>query len=168
MAETAQQSSVITLGLSEIQVGAAAPGGTMPTEMTKIGKTYKDTCSISQDASDVTEHYEEGKSAPEVRKKNRKMPVVKFSLMNADLDMLKNYIGGDVQTNTWQYDGDKAVDNKAIRVITEQGLQFDIPNGDIEAVINGELSASGIVLVEVTVTPMAVTAGGAIQATVKK
>ena len=45
-----------------------------------------------------------------------------------------------------------------------QGLIFDIPNGDIEANINAELSKKGITLVEVTVTPMAVTAGKAILA----
>ena len=56
--------------------------------MTKIGKTYKDTANINQDAADVTEHFEEGKSAPEVRKKSKKIPKVTFSLMNPDPTML--------------------------------------------------------------------------------
>ena len=53
---------LITLGLSQIQVGDAAPNGTMPTTLAKIGKTYKDSAKISQDAADVTEHFEEGMS----------------------------------------------------------------------------------------------------------
>ena len=69
-----QRTSLITLGLCEIQVGTAGADGNMPSELSKIGKTYKDTCKMSQDASDVTEHFEEGKAAPEVRKKARKMP----------------------------------------------------------------------------------------------
>ena len=55
---------LITVGLAEIKVGAAAPNGVMPTGMTKIGKVYKDSCKINQEASEVTEHFEEGHAAP--------------------------------------------------------------------------------------------------------
>lgn len=160
-------STTITLGLCQILVADASAAGTMPAKasMTKIGKTYKDTANINQDAADVTEHFEEGKSAPEVRKKSKKIPKVTFSLMNPDPAMLAAYVGGEVDNNgDWGYDGDEVTANKAVYVETEQGLDFAIPNGDIEAVINGALSASGIVLVDVTVTPCAVTTGKAIRA----
>lgn len=163
-------STTITLGLCQILVADASAAGTMPAKasMTKIGKTYKDTANINQDAADVTEHFEEGKSAPEVRKKSKKIPKVTFSLMNPDPAMLAAYVGGEVDNNgDWGYDGDEVTANKAVYVETEQGLDFAIPNGDIEAVINGALSASGIVLVDFTVTPCAVTTGKAIRA-VKK
>lgn len=158
---------MITLGLCEIKVGAAAVGGTMPTTMTKLGKTYKDTAKIGQDAADVTEHFEEGKAAPEVRKKSRKIPKVTFSIMDCDVQALIDYIGGSNVGTTdapaWGYDGNEVVANKAIKVITEQGLDFEIPNGDIEAVINADLSAKGIFLVDFTVTPCAVTSGKALR-----
>ena len=163
-------STTITLGLCQILVADANAAGTMPAKasMTKIGKTYKDTANINQDAADVTEHFEEGKSAPEVRKKSKKIPKVTFSLMNPDPAILAAYVGGEVDNNgDWGYDGDEVTANKAVYVETEQGLDFAIPNGDIEAVINGALSASGIVLVDFTVTPCAVTTGKAIRA-VKK
>jgi hypothetical protein len=166
MAES--RTSLITLGLCEIKVGAAAPNGTMPVEMSKIGKTYKDTCKIAQDAADVTEHYEEGMAAPEVRKKSRKIPKLTFSIMDANVDDLVEYVGGEKIEEAWGYNGDEVVANKAIRVITEKGLDFDIPNGDIEAVINADMSAKGIFLVDFTVTPMAVSAGKALKGTPKK
>ena len=167
MAET--RTSLITLGLCEIKVGTAAPGGTMPTEMSKIGKTYKDTCKIAQDAADVTEHYEEGMAAPEVRKKARKIPRLTFSIMDANVDDLVAYVGGEkINDTNWGYDGNEVVANKAIFVKTEQGLDFEIPNGDIEAVINADMSAKGIFLVDFTVTPMAVSAGKALKGTPKK
>lgn len=159
--------STITLGLCEIKVGTASAAGTMPTDMKKIGKTYKDTCKLTQDSADVTEHYEEGHAAPEVRKKAKKMPTLAFSIMDADVDTLINYVGGtNVGTDSakkWGYDGDEVVANKAVYVSTEQGLDFEIPNGDVEAVINADLSASGIFLVEFTITPCAVTTGKAIR-----
>lgn len=157
--------SLITLGLAQIKVGEAAKTGTMPTALTKIGKTYKDTCKIAQDAADVTEHFEEGMAAPEVRKKARKIPKLTFSLMDANAKMLADYIGGTATgtagKETWAYDGNEVVANKAVFVETEQGLNFEIPNGDVEAVINADMSAKGIFLVDFTVTPLAVTAGKA-------
>lgn len=160
--------SQITLGLSEIQVGEASKAGVMPTEMTKIGKTYADTCKISQEVSEVTEHYEEGMAAPEVRGKQKKVPVVVFSIMDADLQMLADYVGGEVTgsgaTEKWVFNGTEEVANKAISIIPKMGYKYNIPNADIEAVMNADMSQKGISLIDFTVTPMAVSAGGAIQA----
>lgn len=171
MAEN-KRTSLITLGLSEIKVGAASKEGTMPTALNKIGKTYKDTCKIAQDSADVTEHYEEGMAAPEVRKKSRKIPRLTFSIMDANVQDLVDYVGGEnIGSETepkWGYDGNEVVANKAIYVKTEQGLDFEIPNGDIEAVINADMSAKGIFLVDFTVTPMAVDAGKALRGIPKK
>lgn len=165
MAES--RTSLITLGLCQIKVGAANTGGTMPTDMAKIGKTYKDTCKIAQEAAEVTEHFEEGVAAPEVRKKTRKIPKLTFSIMDANVDDLVAYVGGENIDGAWGYNGDEVVANKAIRVETEKGLDFDIPNADIEAVINADMSAKGIFLVDFTVTPMAVTSGKALKGTPK-
>ena len=167
-----QRTGMITLGLCEIKVGTAAPSGTMPSEMNKIGKTYKDTCKISQDAADVTEHFEEGMAAPAVRKKTRKIPKLTFSIMDANVQDLIDYVGGEnvgeAESPKWGYDGNEVVANRAIQVVTEQGLDFEIPNGDIEAVINADMSSQGIFLVEFTVTPMAVTAGKALRGVPKE
>lgn len=164
--------SKYTLGLCEIKVGDIATGtggtptGDMPTSLAKLGKTYKDTAKISQNASDVTEHYEEGKAAPEIRKKAKKIPVLEFSIMDADADLLAEYIGGTAEAasgateKTWSFDGDEIVANKAIKVVTEQGFDIDIPNADIEATIDADLSAKGIFLVKFVVTPCATGVSG--------
>lgn len=163
---------MITLGLSEILVGQASPNGTMPQEaaMKKLGKTYKDTAKLSQETSEVTEHYEEGRAAPEVRKKSKKLPKITFSIMDADIDVLVAYVGGTkvnksgTSKTKWAFDGSEEVENRAILVKSEQGLFFEIPNADIEAVINADMSAKGIFLVEFTVTPLAVKDGKALRA----
>lgn len=153
--------SLITLGLSQILVGTAMPNGTMPA-LTKIGKTYKDSCKLSQAAAEVTEHFEEGKATPEVRKKQKKIPVLAFSIMDADAQLLADYIGGTVTNGKWGFDGTEQVVNRAIQLKTEAGFWIDIPNADIEAVINAEFSVKGILKVDFTVTPLSVTAGKSI------
>lgn len=160
--------SVVTLGLSEIKVGAGVKNGTAPTNLEKIGKTYQDSCKLVQEASEVTEHFEEGKSAPEIRKKRKKMPVLTFSIMDPDLSFLAKFIGGEITgsgaNEEWGFDGSETVEDMYVQVIPEQGLQIDIPNGDIEAVVNAALSATGIFLIDFTVTPKAVDMGKAIKA----
>lgn len=163
---------MVTLGLAEILVGTASVAGTMPAEnaMTKLGKTYKDTAKFSQEASEVTEHFEEGRAAPEVRKKSKKIPKLTFSIMDADIDALVKYVGGTKVNKSgsaktrWAFDGSEQVENRAILVKTEQGLYFEMPNADIEAVVNADMSAKGIFLVEFTVTPLAVNDGKALRA----
>ena len=158
--------SLITLGLSQIEVGVAAPGGTMPASMNKIGKTYADSCKMTQGAAEVVEHYEEGKASPEVRNKKKKVPVLAFSMMDPDAQTLADYVGGTASGTPlkWGFDGSEVVVNRAIRVKSEEGLWVDVPNADIEAVINSEFSKKGILKIDFTVTPMAVSAGKAIYA----
>jgi len=155
---------VISLGLSEIRIGVAAADGVMPASLTKIGMTYQGTAKLTQDKAEVTEHFEEGKASPAARLKQKKVPVLTFSIMNPDPQLLADLIGGTVTNSKWGFDGTEVVTNKAVRIIPEQGLTFDIPNADIEATLNSELSKKGITLVEVTVTPMAVTTNKAIYA----
>lgn len=153
-------------------VGAAAPNGVMPTvsSMKKIGKTYKDTAKINQEAAEATEHFEEGNAVPVVRKVSKKPPKITFSIMDADIDTLVEYVGGTKiaksgsEKTKWAFDGSETVANKSILVKSEQGLWFEIPNADIEANINADLSSKGIFLVEFTLTPCAVSAGKAIRA----
>ena len=158
--------SLITLGLSQIKVGTAAPDGVMPADgaLTKIGATYQDSCKMTQAPAEVTEHFEEGVSAPKVRNKKKKMPALVFSIMDPDPQVLADYIGGSNDAGVWGFNGDEIVANKAIRVEAKQGLWVDIPNADIEAVINSEFSEKGLFKVDFTVTPLAVSANKALKA----
>lgn len=166
---------LITLGLSQIMVGVAVADGVLPAagSLTKIGATYQDTCKMTQAASDVTEHYEEGIAAPKVRNKKKKIPALTFSIMDPDPELLAAYIGGAVVAAavgppatpaTWGFNGDETVLPMYIQVQAEQGLWIDIPNGDIDAVVNADFSAKGLFMVDFTVTPLAVSAGKAINA----
>ena len=148
----------ISLGLSEIQVGAIEVDGGVSKSFKKIGKTYQNTCKLQQDNGDVTEHFEEGQSAPEVRKKKKKVPVLQFSIMDPDPTFLAAYLGGstsgDGDNAVWSWsDADESIE-ASIRVVPEVGLVYTIPRGDIEATLNAEMSSQGINLVDFVVTPL--------------
>lgn len=158
---------MITRGLQQVMVGEIAPDGGPATVYAKLGKVYKDTCKIAQDKADVTEHFEEGQSSPEVRTKTKKSPVVTFSIMDPDIDTLVSYMGG-VKTGTgteadpykFGYDGDEIVAEKSIKITSVAGLTTLIPRADIEAVINEDKSEKGIFLLDFTVTPLKPTKAG--------
>lgn len=156
--------SVITLGCSQISFGVAAPDGNFPVSVAKMGKLTKETCKITQDKSEVTEHFEEGKATPLARVKQKKIPVVTFSISDADPQFLADYVGGTVVNGKWGFDGSELVVNRAIRITPEQGMTIEIPNADIDAVINADMSKKGLFQVDFTVTPMAVTANKSIYA----
>lgn len=150
---------VITQGLAQVQIGTASTSGTMPGSLTKIGAVYKDSCKLTQDTASVVEHFEEGQSAPLFQNEDLKMPSLAFQLMDADVDLLALAIGGSVTSGVWGFDGTVKNSNKAVKVVTKQGLVFDIPNGRIRATLNAEFSEKGINLLDVVVTPLAVTSG---------
>lgn len=156
--------SVISLGLSEIQVGKIAEDGGEATSYSKIGKTYQNTCKLQQEKADVTEHYEEGQAAPEVRKKKKKVPVLTFSIMDPDVTFLKEFLGGTVagtgDAAVWSWSDTDEDIVASIRAIPEVGLVYTIPRGDIEAVLNADMSSQGINLVDFTVTPLKPTKAG--------
>ena len=155
---------VISLGLSEIQVGKIATDGGEATEYSKIGKTYQNTCKLVQEKADVTEHYEEGQAAPEVRKKKKKVPVLTFSIMDPDPTFLKEYLGGTVigtgDDMEWSWSDTDEDIIASIRAVPEVGLVYTIPRADIEAVLNADMSSQGINLVDFTVTPLKPTKAG--------
>lgn len=149
---------LISLGLTEIQVGAIEQDGGEAKTYKKIGKTYQNTCKLVQESADVTEHYEEGQSAPEVRKRKKKVPILTFSIMDPDVDFLKAYLGGTITGSAdeaeWSWsDVDENIE-ASIRAVPEVGLVYTIPRADIEAVLNAEMSSQGINLVDFTVTPL--------------
>lgn len=139
-------------------MGQIAADGGEATSYTKIGKTYQNTCKLQQETGDVTEHYEEGQAAPEVRKKKKKVPVLTFSIMDPDPTFLEAYLGGTT-TGTgddmeWSWSDTAEEIEASIRAIPEVGLVYTIPRGDIEAVLNADMSSQGINLVDFTVTPL--------------
>lgn len=150
--------SLISLGLSQVQIGKIGADGGEATTYKKLGKTYQNTCKLTQESAEVTEHFEEGQAAPEVRKKRKKAPTLAFSIMDPDVDFLKEYLGGTVtgtgDTAVWSWSETDAEIEASIRVIPEVGLVYTIPRGDIEAVLNADMSSQGINLVDFTVTPL--------------
>lgn len=137
--------TLYTYGLSEIRFNGV-----------KVGMTYKDTCKMTQDAPDKTDHFEEGKSFPAISNKEKKAPKVEFSIMNPDTKFLADHMGGTYTAidKSWAFDGSETVEPGKWEIITKKGMDFSIAKGDPEVTIDFDISDKGLLLVKFVVTPL--------------
>lgn len=151
-----------TVGLKQVKVGTADPTGALTgasaTGTKKEFSVYNDTCEVSQDKPSRTEHKEENNAVPKVVLKEKQTVSINFQVMETDKETLTMLLGGAaVNTSGFGMDGSEDVENKYFVFETLQGYDIIVPNGDISASLSGKLSKTGILLVDVTVTPLAVT-----------
>lgn len=148
--------NVYTLGLSKIEVGDIDATGGMGTTLAVLGYTYQDTCTMTQDDPETTEHYAEEVDDPVVVLSRAGKTNFNFSIMDADLNTLKTLLGGTVDgtgaAQKWNAPDKLPVIEKSVRITPEQGLKFEVPRMKLTSKINATFSKSGIMLIEVVGT----------------
>lgn len=146
--------SVVTLGLTKIEVGAIAADGDMGTSLNTLGYTYQDTCKMTQDDPETTEHYAEEVDDPIVSSSRAGKTKFAFSIMDADLTVLQTLLGGETtgagNAQKWSAPDKLLVIEKSVRITPEQGLKFEVPRMKLVSKINAEFSKKGILLIDVT------------------
>jgi hypothetical protein len=164
--------SVVTLGLSKIEVGAIAADGGMGTSLDTLGYTYQDTCKMTQDDPETTEHYAEEVDDPIVSISRGGKTNFAFSVMDADLTVLQTLLGGETtgtgDTQKWSAPDKLPVIEKSVRITPEQGLKFEVPRMKLASKINAEFSKKGILLIDVAGTVLKPTKAGVKKMTATK
>ncbi len=153
---------VYTIGLAKIEVGDMAEDGGMGTVLAALGQTYQDTATMTQEDPETTDHYAEEVDDPVVSISRGGRTLFNFSLMNPDVTVLADLLGGtaDAVTDTWEAPDKIPNIEKSVKITPLQGLQFEVPRMKITAKINGNFSKSGILLIEVAGTVLQPTKTG--------
>lgn len=148
--------SVVTLGLSKIEVGDIAEDGAMGSTLAQLGFTYQDTCKMVTDDPEETDHYAEEQDDPVVTTIRGGRTRFNFSIMDADLQVLTQLLGGEITgtgaTEKWVAPAKLPIIEKSVKITPEQGLQFEIPRMRLVSKFNAEFSKKGIMLIEVAGT----------------
>ena len=154
--------AIYTLGLSKIEVGAIAADGGMGESLEQLGYTYQDTCKMTQEDPETTDHYAEEVDDPVVSISRGGKTNFAFSIMNPSVTVLADLLGGtaDESNGKWEAPDKIPVVEKSVRITPEQGLKFDIPRMKLVSKINGDFSKKGILLIEVAGTVMQPTKAG--------
>lgn len=153
--------SIFTLGLSLIEVGAVGQEGDMGTTLASLGYTYQDTCKMTQEEPETTDHYAEEVDDPVVSISRGGKTNFAFSIMNPSVKVLEDLLGGTgtegngtTTHDKWEAPDKIPVVEKSVRITPEQGLKFEIPRMKLLSKINAEFSKKGILLIEVAGTVM--------------
>lgn len=154
---------IYTLGLSKIEVGAIASDGGMAADadLATLGYTYQDTCKMTQEEPETTEHYAEEVDDPVVSTSRGGKTLFDYSIMNPSVLVMADLLGGtgtegngETTQDKWEAPDKLPVVEKSVRITPEQGLKFDIPRMKLVSKINADFSKKGILLIEVSGTVM--------------
>lgn len=157
---------IYTIGLSKIEIGAIAEDGGMSETLGVLGYTYQDTCTMTQEDPETTDHYAEEVDDPVVSISRGGKTNFNFSIMNPSVTVLADLLGGTATPGTgsapdkWEAPDKIPVVEKSVRITPEQGLRFEIPRMKLVSKINATFSKSGILLIEVAGTVMQPTKTG--------
>ena len=135
-----------TIGLSKIEVGAIAEDGGMGETLDVLGYTYQDTCTMTQEDPETTDHYAEEVDDPVISISRGGKTNFNFSIMNPSVTVLADLLGG--------------VGTPGTGSTPDKGLKFEIPRMKLVSKINATFSKSGILLIEVAGTVMQPTKTG--------
>ena len=83
-----------TIGLSKIEVGAIAEDGGMGETLDVLGYTYQDTCTMTQEDPETTDHYAEEVDDPVISISQGGKTNSNFSIMNPSAELKAALSGG--------------------------------------------------------------------------
>lgn len=157
---TTTSEKIYTLGLSEILFGEIAEDGGMGTSLAAIGYTKEDSCTFEQDDPEDTEFMAEEVEDPVyILSKAGKINFA-FELMNPSLDVIKDLFGGDIADGKWNAP-DKLVNcEKSVKLVSDQGYDFEIPRMKLTPKIVGGFSKTGMMTISIKGVVMQPTKSG--------
>ena len=150
---------MITLGLSAINVGDVASDGGMGTVLSPLGKTYRDSCKITQEDGEEIELNSEESDDPEYVIQRAGKIKVDFSVMNPEIATLQKMLGGTVTgvgaAAVWEAPESMPEVEQSIEITPKIGLKITIPRLKMNCKIDWSnvgttpllISVSGTVLV---------------------
>jgi hypothetical protein len=148
--------NVYTLGLAKIEIGDVADDGGMGDTLSQLGYTNQDSCNFTQEDPETTDLYAEEVDDPVVSISRAGKTTFNFSVMNPDVDVLAELLGGTVTGSgasaKWNAPDTIPDIEKSVRITPLQGLVFEIPRMKITAKINGQFSKTNVFVIDVTGT----------------
>ena len=149
----------IAFGITSMKVGGIDPTTGLPTDLTDVGRIYRDTGTWTEEDGDETNHYAEREQDPVITIKEQGLETLNFSLMDTPADTLVLWAGGTVtevvdEPDVWNKPRGPVNIEKSIEIVTADGTKFTIHRGKVTAKRNLTPTRNGIFLLEIQVRPM--------------
>lgn len=145
--------NVTALGLSKIEVAEIdETTGLHSGSYATLGKTYENTCRLSEEDPQENDFYCEEEDDPQETISRAGKTTLEFSIMNANAAALKNIFGGSVEAGVWSAPDSTVEVYKNVKITPRIGGVLEIRRCKLRAKVNAEFSKQGLFLCEVTGT----------------
>ncbi len=144
---------VKTYGLKSIKFGEAAEDGTMPTPLTALFRTYRDSVSFVEDDADVQDEYSDQDDAPVISIGTKGKKTIKVSTFDYSPEVLTAMKGGTTLNGQWVEPVGFQTIHKAVEITTDTDLPFQCSKVQIFTKFNAEFKKKGLALLEITMVP---------------
>ncbi|MCP1997299.1 hypothetical protein [Flavobacterium sp. HSC-61S13] len=143
-----------TYGLKSVKTADPSVDGTMPTALTELCRTYKDSCEFTEDDAQITEEFCDQEDDPIETFSQKGSKSVKFSTFDYSPETLKKLKGGTIVEGKWAEPTNTPEIIQAVEITTATGMNFSFPKARILAKFNSKFVKNGLSLIEVTIKPM--------------
>ena len=145
--------NVTALGLSKIEVADIdATTGLHSGSYTTLGKTYENTCKLTEEDPTTNEFYCEEEDDPQESISKAGKTTLAFSIMNANAAALANLFGGTASSGVWSAPDATVEVYKNVKITPRIGGVLEIRRCKLRAKVNADYSKQGLFLVEMTGT----------------
>lgn len=141
-------------GCKAIKFGEPADTGVMPTVLTKLFDTYRDSVSFVEDDPDTTDEYSDQADDPFISLSTKGAKTLKFSTFDWTPSILQVLKGGTVVNGMWVEPAVAPLITKAIDLETDSGTHFQCSKYQITAKLNAEIKKKNVALLEVIAKPL--------------
>jgi hypothetical protein len=129
-------SKVRNIGMTSIVTGDIAPDGGLSTSMTPLGRTYRETASITQEDNQTQDFLVEEQDDPVESVLTQKgTTTIQWDVVDFDPLEMKRIWGGEVVDDTWREPEELPVVEQSVKLTPKIGRPFIYPRCSLTATL---------------------------------
>lgn len=149
------------IALEKLEVGSIAADGGVSTTFAALGRTFKDSASITQEDSEMHDFEVEEQDDPVASVLVKKgSTTIKWELIDWDVDVLETLWGGTVNAGVWHEPDVLPEVEQSVRLTPKIGKPFTYPRCKVTAKIEYTAGRTGIARIIVTAKKLKPTKAG--------
>lgn len=146
--------SEIVYGCKAIKFGEPADTGVMPTVLTKLFDTYRDSVSFVEEDADFQDEFSDQQDDPIISLGTKGVKTLKGSTFDWTPTVLQTLKGGTVVDGMWTEPAVMPVITKAVELETDSGVIIRCSKWQVSAKLNMEIKKKNVALLEFTLKPL--------------
>lgn len=151
---------VFTIGLEKIEFGDIEEDGGLATSFAALGKTQRDSLTVSTEDPEITEFLSEESDTPEDTNETPGATTIDFILMDPDATVFEKLFGGTADGEAWSAPSQATKLEQSIKITPRKGLVYTFPRASVVTKLNASFGRTEVSGLQVTATVLQPTKEG--------